>query len=125
MTKDIKDLKVKGTSKMADICCKKNEYLWCKDEDVVYNDDLGNSYCVFHAPSGSKGISLIEFNEIIFDRIRTTNEKGSVCNLRGTIFEGDINFGIYESPLHIDFKGLNSMGMYHFQKIFSKKSKFC
>jgi len=51
-------------------CCKAEEYTWCKDLPVVsYKEIEGNEYCVFHAPKGQKGISLEEFNELVFERI--------------------------------------------------------
>ncbi|MEN6375594.1 MAG: pentapeptide repeat-containing protein [Smithella sp.] len=80
-------------------CCKAEEYEWCKDLETVFTDEEGKEYCVFHAPQGKKGISLDEFNTLVFNRIEDvkkfnedTPENPQTCNFRGTIFEGDIDF---------------------------------
>ena len=81
-------------------CCYQGEPLidskWCKDLETVYTDDEGNEYCVFHAPQGCKGVSLAEFNELIFERILEAKKKKETCNLEGTIFEGSIGFSRFD-----------------------------
>ena len=63
-------------------CCKSKERpAWCGDEEVVYTDEDGKEYCLFHAPKEHKGMSVEEFNERVFQRIRETPE-GEECNLR-------------------------------------------
>lgn len=90
-------------------CCKAEEYKWCKDEPVVnYKDDEGRGFCVFHAPQGKKRIPLEEFNTLVFTAIDSARETKEVCNLSGTVFEGDISFNQYgeENPLpRISFFG--------------------
>jgi len=65
---------------------------WCQDLETVYTDAEGKDYCVFHAPQGKKGVSLEEFNELIFARIREAQEQHKPCDLSGTIFQGDVSF---------------------------------
>jgi len=70
-------------------CCKAKIYGWCQDLPVVeYKDKEGNEYCLFHAPKNTKGISLEEFNELVFKKIENEID----CDLSETIFEGDIDF---------------------------------
>ena len=75
-------------------CCKAKEYIeWCIDLPVVdYRDKDGNEYCVFHAPVGQKGISLEEFNGLVFARISKAKQENKPCDLTDTIFEGGIKF---------------------------------
>lgn len=74
-------------------CCKGENRGWCKDHPVVnYKDESGNEYCIFHAPSDQKGISVFEFNSCVYDEIKQAKAKNSSCNLSGTIFPGDIAF---------------------------------
>ena len=87
-------------------CCKAEKYKWCKELDTVYTDEEGKEYCVFHAPKGHKGVSLEEFNNLVFQRIEEAKNSGQECNLSGTIFEGEIIFTHFdkENPLpDIDF----------------------
>jgi uncharacterized protein YjbI with pentapeptide repeats len=99
-------------------CCVAEILGWCKDLPVVgYKDEKGNEYCVFHAPKGKKGVSLAEFNNLIFNRINeiinlnklpcTSGKKiNRSCDLSGTIFEGIIGFNQFNetNPLpEIDF----------------------
>ncbi len=67
------------------------KYGWCKDLPLVDYREKGKHYCVFHTPQGKKGILVKEFNELIFKRIKETNEN-ELRDLSGTIFEGDISF---------------------------------
>ena len=79
-------------------CCKAEEYRgWCKDEPTVkYRDESGNEFCVFHAPKGEKGITLKEFNEKVFKKIDEAKGNNEQCDLRGTVFEGDVDFSKYD-----------------------------
>jgi len=108
-------------------CCKCESLFsgWSDPQPVVYKDDQGKDYCVYHASASCKFKSLDgerytvgEFNGLIFERIRDArNSKVSVekvsCNLRGTIFPGDISFCAYDklNPLpdvyfsHAEFCG--------------------
>lgn len=60
---------------------------WCENEKV-----LSNGYCHFHAPKGEKSLSVEEFNNLIFGRLRTALETNKALNLSGTIFEDYIDF---------------------------------
>ncbi|MEE9553268.1 MAG: pentapeptide repeat-containing protein, partial [candidate division Zixibacteria bacterium] len=59
-------------------------YDGCKERVNSPHDD---TLCVFHAPADKKGITVEEFNELIWRRI---NKKSS--NFSGFIFPGDIYF---------------------------------
>jgi len=80
---------------------------WCKELPVVdYKDEEGKEYCIFHAPQGKKGVSVEEFNKLIFKRINEAKVKNDCCNLSGTVFSGDIIFsqvGVLSSLPPIDF----------------------
>ncbi len=95
-------------------CCKADIHGWCKELDVVqYRDEDDREYCVFHAPKGKKGVTLIEFNNLLFDRIDLSKNLG-VCDLSGTVFEGDICFNkynIYNPLIKLNFSGA------HFSRI--------
>jgi uncharacterized protein YjbI with pentapeptide repeats len=102
-------------------------HFWCKDIPVVdYKDEEGNEYCVFHAPRGKKGISVKEFNTLIFKKISEATE-GKICNLSGTVFEGDITFGgLHEKILpSIDFTSAVFSGKTAFSRVtFREEAKF-
>ena len=52
-------------------CCKSKQMgEWCKEERIVYIDKDGKEYCVFHAPSDEKGVSVVAFNKRVFELIR-------------------------------------------------------
>lgn len=76
------------------VCCKSEEYEWCKDETAGYVDVRGDYYCIFHAPLDVKSKThfnkdqLFDFNNRIFERIK----EHETCDLSGTIFPGDIHF---------------------------------
>jgi uncharacterized protein YjbI with pentapeptide repeats len=87
-------------------CCNAESFEWCKDLETVYTDEGGIDYCVFHAPKGHKGVSVEEFNNLVFQRIEEAKNSGQKCNLSGTIFEGKIIFNQFDkkNPLpDIDF----------------------
>ena len=89
-------------------CCKAEEFgHWCDDVEIVYTDDDGNDYCLFHAPAEHKGMNVEEFNSRVATYIQneTNNPKqwpkvtdpvspwaNCTCILSGTIFPGSINF---------------------------------
>jgi len=77
-------------------------YDWCKDRKVVYKDG-DKHFCVFHAPEGRKGVGLDEFNKLIFSEIEKAEGENKVCDLSGTIFEGDISFSGREIKTSILF----------------------
>jgi len=47
---------------------------WCENEDIVYTDERGNEYCIFHAPGGKKGCGAEEFSEKVYKRINDFKE---------------------------------------------------
>ena len=102
-------------------CCKAEEFRLCKDEPTVdYTDEDGREYCVFHAPQGSKGITLREFNGLIFTAINSTRETKETCNLSGTIFEGDISFSQYgkDNPMpSVSFSDATFSGAAEFSRV--------
>ena len=82
---------------------------WDDPQDVVYTDENGNGYCLFHAPAEHKykefgsteKFPVDEFCNLVRERIfNTPNLKGkrTECNLSGTVFPVDINFEGYEFP---------------------------
>jgi uncharacterized protein YjbI with pentapeptide repeats len=108
-------------------CCKADAHGlldWCRNLDIVYTDEDGRQYCVFHAPRGKKGVSIEKFNKLIFQKIENTkiandeahNQK-EICNLSDTIFEGDIDFRSFRekrSLPDIDFVGAQFSGEANF-----------
>ncbi len=53
-------------------CCKahiEESKNWCKRHGIAFTDKQGKEYCVFHAPKDKKGISLEEFNKLVFAEI--------------------------------------------------------
>lgn len=101
-------------------------YEWCKDLPVVdYKNEEGHEYCVFHAPQGKKEVSVEKFNELIFEEINKAKRFGILCDLEGTIFEGDISFTQFDknNPLpeisffkttfngEVDFEGVTFNGV--------------
>ena len=74
-------------------CSMGYKYRWCKDLPSNHKDSKGNRLCIFHAPKGEKGgISIDEFNALVFERMTEECENESPCDLSGTIFEGTISF---------------------------------
>ena len=102
-------------------CCKAEELCdWCEEEDVVYTDEEGKEYCLFHAPADKKSVSLEEFNERVFEKIRRTPEEGE-CNLSHTTFPGNIDFSAFDEdhPLPpINLSLANFIGDARFDKAF-------
>ncbi len=80
-------------------CCKSDLYGgWCTDYPVVDYKDDNRELCVFHAPQGKKGVTLEEFNQVIFKRLNEALDRDEVCNLSCSIFEGPIDFGGKKLP---------------------------
>lgn len=83
-------------------CCKAIETgSWCSeihnpDYERVYKDENGNEYCLFHAPHVKKGMSVENFNKIIFNRISAHYQSKKNCNLSGTIFPNKISFDRFD-----------------------------
>ena len=76
-------------------CCMAKEdgwFDWCQGLAIVHKNEDGKEYCLFHAPAEHKGISLQNFNEEIFRRIREAKRRDKNCDLSGTVFPGDIVF---------------------------------
>ena len=92
---------------------------WCEDEDVLYTDEDGKDFCLFHAPADKKGMSVEEFNELVFERIRQT-PKEKRCNFDGTIFPGNISFSTFDKdhplPSYISFSDAAFIGYASFYK---------
>ncbi|MFW5498294.1 MULTISPECIES: pentapeptide repeat-containing protein [unclassified Maridesulfovibrio] len=94
---------------------------WCEDYDIVYIDDEGKEYCIFHAPAECKFVELYDerdggekpalmeakqFNGLVFARIDGVIEAGEDeerdrwdyfnwnprCNFTSTIFPYPIRF---------------------------------
>lgn len=61
----------------------------CKYEGCNHpiNRPYDDNYCVFHAPKEFKGISVSQFNELIFEKIEKED-----FNFEGFVFPGDIHF---------------------------------
>lgn len=97
---------------------------WCEKLPTVRNDEDGKDYCVFHAPTGKKGVSLYEFNEQIFDLINIAKKENKPCNLFGVVFEGDIDFYRFnkDNPLpEINFMDVVFPGEVRFIGTYFKK----
>jgi uncharacterized protein YjbI with pentapeptide repeats len=109
-------------------CCNAESFEWCKDLETVYTDEEGKDYCVFHALKGHKGVSVEEFNNLIFQRIEEAKNSGQKCNLSATIFEGPIKFNQFDekNPLpDIDFSfTIFTENAYFFSVTFSGYADF-
>jgi len=118
-------------------CCKCEEefFEWKDPQPPIYIDHKeGKQYCVFHAPKDKKGLSLDSFNRRVFQLILKVKAKtnssstGDICNLRGTIFPGDIYFFQYnkDNPLPtINFSATTFNGNASFtHTVFGGEAKF-
>lgn len=95
-------------------CCRST---WCKDEKIVYTDKKKNEYCIFHAPKEHKGKTLIEFNSLVFEKIKKSKKENVPCDLSETIFPGSIDF--------TEFSNDNPLPELNFSKtIFNGKANF-
>jgi hypothetical protein len=72
------------------------KYGWNDPQRALYTDPKdGKSYCLFHAPADQKKMSVDNFNLRVGQRIKRINDlnnKEITCDLRGTIFPGEISF---------------------------------
>lgn len=75
-------------------CCMAEKYSWCRSQSkpIIYKDEEGKEYCLFHAPQGKKGMTVPEFNSKILEEIDRALTYKSRCDFSGTIFDGDIQF---------------------------------
>ncbi len=106
-------------------CCKCQEYGWDDPQPTLPDKD----YCLFHAPAEHKGMTVENFNERVFERIRAVDpEREDECNFAGTIFPGKIAFSKFTAynPLpKISFDHCVFNGSVIFNSIiFSKSSSF-
>lgn len=69
-----------------------SEYGWENPGPVIYKDENGLEFCVFHVPIGHKDMEVDDFNEYVFSRIDRAKRDQSSCNLKGVIFPGNISF---------------------------------
>ncbi len=116
------------------ICLGCLSHNWPDPKPVVWADESGVAFCVFHAmveekrkALGSKEVlSEQEFNTLVYKRIEEAwqrakqNGPESMCVLRGVIFPGDIDFSIYDqdAPLpRIDFSGARFNGSVDFTSV--------
>ncbi len=94
---------------------------WCEHYEAI---DLGKKkgqYCPFHAPQGSKGISLTEFNELVFKEIDRCRSERKTLDFTGAIFEGDISFAGYgkgNSFPPVKFDEATFYGVADFEEVF-------
>ncbi|MCK5236467.1 MAG: pentapeptide repeat-containing protein, partial [Deltaproteobacteria bacterium] len=110
-------------------CCKAGDYYsWCDDHDELHVDVSSGHYCIFHAPAEEKGVTLVEFNNLIFERINKAKIDEKLCKLSGTIYPGRIEFLQYNksNPLPgIDFSGSTFSGQVFFaETVFSNSANF-
>ena len=85
-------------------CCKCKEYNWPDPQDVIYPDPNDeNGYCVFHAPARNKGISKIEFNKLITERLNGHHSDSVVFT--GAIFPD--TFSLIDFGNRTKLPGLN------------------
>ena len=112
---------------------------WCESYEAIPLADGKERYCVFHAPQGEKGVSLEEFNDLVYAEIDKARAEGSPVVFEGTEFEGEISFSRYskEDPLPsinfclavfhgpATFDGTHFSGEASFEKtVFEKEASF-
>lgn len=78
------------------LCQKCIEYKWQNIWLPVYTDIAGVEYCIFHAPKEHKSMGVNDFNHALLHKISDDKRKYPVCNLKGTIFPGDITFSEHD-----------------------------
>jgi hypothetical protein len=84
-------------------CCLSKKYQWCKGLHSGYEDEMGDNFCIFHAPIQNKGpFHADEFNSMVFELIHEKIKAGEPCSLAGTVFEWEISFKAFaeKSPLN-------------------------
>lgn len=109
-------------------CCKAEEFGgWCKDHTIVYTNNYGDDYCLFHAPKGHKGISAESFNGKVLALIEAAIATDEECNLSGTVFPGTLRLMYGDSrPLPmINFSMVTFSGNTDFSHvIFNRDANF-
>ena len=93
-------------------------YNSCKNST---NSPHDNNFCIFHAPNGQKGISIKEFNNLIFQKIEKED-----YNFEGYIFPGNIQFKeVISFKKKTNFNYAEFLGDAHFTDIkFLKNAAF-
>ncbi|MBE9504970.1 MAG: pentapeptide repeat-containing protein [Proteobacteria bacterium] len=84
-------------------CCLSEKYQWCKALPADYEDEMGDIFCIFHAPATNKGpFHADEFNSMVFELIHEKTKAGEPCSLAGTVFEWEISLKPFakEIPLN-------------------------
>ena len=56
-------------------CYKSQEYKWRENLPTVECKGSAGEYCVFHAPKDKKGVSLEEFNKLVFEEMNKAKEQ--------------------------------------------------
>lgn len=81
-------------------CCKCREHRWTDEPalPIVYIDQIGKEFCLFHADKDHKGVSQFEFNKAVLRRIRNAIQNAggphtpSECNMSGIVCPWEISF---------------------------------
>lgn len=78
-------------------CIKYSKYHSCEEPDKIYKDEIGNEYCILHAPTEVRIKHSLEkkFNQVVDRRIRNYD-----CNFSGCHFEREIE--IQQHPIVAD-----------------------
>jgi len=101
-------------------------HFWIEPQDVVWKDEEGRYFCIFHAPADKKynalgsndKISTWQFYNTVLLRITTAeNINADECCLRGTIFHGNMTL----PPARVD-KALPTIDLS--ESVFSGKTLF-
>jgi len=106
------------------VCGECKRFGWSDQQQVL----PGKSVCLFHADKDSKGMSVTEYNEKVFERIRAVFAKNNgdgvnnECVLRGAVFPGSIEFGRHSAGSPnllppIDFTEAEFCGSVEFSKL--------
>jgi len=74
----------------------------CKEQ---VNTSHNEEYCIFHAPKDKKGISVEEFNKLIFEKIKKKD-----FSFEGYVFPGDIDFQKVEFSKMANFYKVRFLG---------------
>ncbi|MEJ2183264.1 MAG: pentapeptide repeat-containing protein [Nitrospirota bacterium] len=90
---------------------------WCRRHPIVWKDEAGKEYCVFHAPPGKKGCTPEKFRELVVGELRRAAAAGRPCNLSGTVFEGDMPFGSAGELPEVSFSRATFHGKADFSQV--------
>lgn len=109
-------------------CCMAEKFdNWCHEVDTRVEHE-GKIYCLFHGPAECLEKLDKWDNQLAYDRIGLAKEKGTSCDLRGTVFPVDISFSQYNktNPLpKISFMNATFSGRALFVRtIFSGQADF-